>query len=112
MNLRGTTPRRTGQERRPHYRGTLARMKIAQSRVTAQGQVSVPAEVRRRLGLAPGSVIEWNDEGTEIVVRRAGRFTSDDIQRALFPKGKPEARSLAELEQGIRDHIKAKHARR
>jgi len=26
------------------------------SKLTAQGQVSVPAEVRRRLGLGPGSV--------------------------------------------------------
>jgi antitoxin PrlF len=87
-------------------------MKIAQSRVTAQGQVSVPAEVRRRLGLAPGSVLEWNDEGTEIVVRRARRFTSDDIHHALFPAGKPKARSLADFEEGIRDHMKARHARR
>lgn len=87
-------------------------MKIAQSRVTAQGQVSVPVEVRRRLGLAPGSVLEWNEEGTEIVVRRAVRFTSDDIHHALFPRGKPKARSLAELDQGIRNHIKARHARR
>jgi AbrB family looped-hinge helix DNA binding protein len=33
--------------------------KIAESRVTAQGQISIPAEVRRRLGVGPGSVIEW-----------------------------------------------------
>lgn len=42
--------------------------KIAESRVTAQGQISIPAEVRRRLGVGPGSVIEWDDAGGQIVV--------------------------------------------
>jgi len=31
---------------------------LAHSRVTAQGQSSVPAEVRRRLGIGPDSVLE------------------------------------------------------
>jgi len=86
-------------------------MKLAQSRVTTQGQVSVPAEVRRRLGIAPGSAIEWDAEGERIVVRRAGRHTSADIHHALFPEA-PRPRSLEELEEGIRSHIRQRHARR
>ncbi|MFO0618495.1 MAG: AbrB/MazE/SpoVT family DNA-binding domain-containing protein [Polyangiaceae bacterium] len=88
-------------------------MKLAQSRVTSQGQVSVPAEVRRRLGLAPGSVLEWEEEedGT-IVVRRARRFSSEDIHRALFPDGPPEPRTLAELKAGIAAHMVSRYARR
>ena len=39
----------------------------------------VPAEVRRRLGVGPGSVLEWDQDGAAIVVRRAARFTSDDL---------------------------------
>ncbi|PYP88846.1 MAG: hypothetical protein DMF61_05625 [Blastocatellia bacterium AA13] len=35
-------------------------MVLAQSKLTAQGQISVPAEVRRKLGLGPGSVLEWD----------------------------------------------------
>ena len=46
---------------------------IAHSKLTAQGQVSVPAAVRRRLGVGPGAVLEWSDDGGAIVVRRAGR---------------------------------------
>src|SRR5437762_1879858 len=61
-------------------------MKIATSRITQQGQVSVPAEVRRRLGLAPGAVIEWDAEGDKILVRRAGRYSSSDIHAAVFVK--------------------------
>ncbi|MGN6730352.1 MAG: AbrB/MazE/SpoVT family DNA-binding domain-containing protein, partial [Candidatus Binatia bacterium] len=36
-------------------------MALAQSKVTAQGQISVPAEVRRKLGIGPGSVLEWDE---------------------------------------------------
>lgn len=86
-------------------------MKLAQSRVTAQGQVSVPAAVRRRLGLAPGSTIEWNAEGDTIVVRRALRYSSEEIHRAIFPEGPGAPRARAELKEGIREHLRRRHAR-
>jgi antitoxin PrlF len=85
---------------------------IAQSKLTAQGQVSVPAEVRRRLGVGPGGVLEWDDAGGAIVVRRAGRYSSEDVHRALFPKGPPKRKTLAELKDGIRQHVRKRHARR
>ena len=87
-------------------------MPIARSRVTAQGQVSVPAEVRRKLGAGPGSLLEWIEEGDEIVVRRSGKFTSADIQQALFGDGHPKPRSLGDLKEGIRQDVRARHARR
>ena len=86
--------------------------KLAESRVTAQGQISIPAEVRRRLGVGPGSVIEWDDDGGQIVVRRAGRYTSSEVHEEIFPYGVRERRSEAELEAGIRAHVKKRHARR
>jgi AbrB family looped-hinge helix DNA binding protein len=85
-------------------------MKIAASRLTAQNQVSVPTKVRQRLGLAPGSVLEWDAEGGEIVVRRARRFSSQDLHRALFPEGPPAKRTLKELDQGIRRRVRDRHA--
>jgi antitoxin PrlF len=88
-------------------------MPIAQSRLTAQGQISVPAEVRRKLGLAPGSVIEWAEEGGNIVVRRAGSTTWEEIHRAAFPKGPPaQARTVDEMKAGIRAHLRKKHGPR
>jgi AbrB family looped-hinge helix DNA binding protein len=87
-------------------------MPIARSRLTAQGQISVPSDVRRKLGVGPGSVLEWDEEGDKIVVRRAGRFSSEDIQRALFPEGPPKPRTLRELKEGIRRHIRERYARR
>jgi AbrB family looped-hinge helix DNA binding protein len=87
------------------------RMAIAQSRLTAQGQISVPAAVRRKLGVGPGSMLEWHEEGEKIVVRRVGRFTSADLHEALFPSP-PKRRSLDELKAGLRSHAKRRHARR
>lgn len=87
-------------------------MALARSRLTAQGQISVPAEVRRKLGLAAGSVLEWNEEDGEIVVRRVGRYTSEEIHKALFPNGPPPYQSVAEMDEGIRRYMRKKHARR
>lgn len=86
-------------------------MAIAYSKLTAQGQISVPIEVRRRLGIGPGSVLEWEEDGERMVVRRAGRYTSEDVHRALFDEA-PRPRSLEELEEGVGKYVKSRHARR
>ncbi len=87
-------------------------MAIAHSKVTAQGQISVPAEVRQKLGVGPGSVLEWDQDGESVVVRRAGRYTSEDIHRALFPGKPPRTRTVEEMKAGVRRHVKKRHARR
>ncbi|MCM2315423.1 MAG: AbrB/MazE/SpoVT family DNA-binding domain-containing protein [Thermoanaerobaculia bacterium] len=86
-------------------------MALPQSKVTAQGQISVPAEVRRKLGIGPGSVLEWEQDGEQVVVRRAGRFSSVEVHAAIFPR-KPAPRKLADLKRAIGRHAKAKHAGR
>lgn len=86
-------------------------MGIANSRVTAQGQISVPVEIRRKLGIGPGSVLEWRESSGEIVLRRAGRFTSEEVHKALFRKV-PKARTLEELKAGVASSVRTRHARR
>ena len=86
-------------------------MAIAHSKLTAQGQISVPAKVRRKLGIGPGSVLEWDDDGEQVVVRRAGRYTSEDVHRSLFPTP-PKPRTLADLKDGVRRHIRSRRAGR
>jgi AbrB family looped-hinge helix DNA binding protein len=85
-------------------------MAIAHSKVTAQGQISVPAEIRKKLGVGPGSVLEWDEEGNQVIVRRAGRYTSQDINAALFPEGGSRARPV-EVREAIRKYIRKRHAR-
>ena len=43
-------------------------MSLAQSRITAQGQVSIPVNVMRQFGLAPGEEINWGMLDGHLVV--------------------------------------------
>ena len=40
------------------------------------------------------------ERGEQAVVRRAGRFSSEDIHRAVLPSGPPVPRTDAELKEG------------
>jgi len=88
-------------------------MTIAKSKLTAQGQISVPAEVRQRLGVGPGSVLEWDEQDDQVVVRRAGRYTSEEVHRALFPGSDPHPQGrVPDVKEAIRRSIRKKHASR
>lgn len=84
-----------------------------QTKLTSQGQVSVPAAVRHLLGLTPGATVEWVQEGDKITVKRAVRSCSSDVHDALFPEGASTqpAKTLKELKQGIAQHMQRRHAR-
>jgi antitoxin PrlF len=86
-------------------------MAIAHSKITSQGQISVPADIRRKLGVGPGSVLEWDEDGDRIVVRRAGKYTFEDIHKVLFPNGPPKRKTLEEMKDGIRQYVRKRYAR-
>lgn len=86
-------------------------MTMARSKVTSQGQISVPAAVRRKLGVGPGSVLEWKEEGDRVIVRRAGGYTFEEIHRALFPEGPPKRASLKQINEAKAQYIRDQHAR-
>jgi AbrB family looped-hinge helix DNA binding protein len=89
----------------------ISAVALAHSKLTAQGQVSVPAKVRQKLGVGPGSVLEWDEDGERVVVRKAGRHSSEDIHRILFSKT-PRRRTVEELKGGVRRSIRKRHASR
>ena len=84
-------------------------MSIAQSKITTQGQISVPAEVRKKLGVGPGSILEWDESNDQVIVRRAGRNTSTEIHAALFGGDSPI--TPRDLKEGIRQYLRKKNAR-
>lgn len=90
-------------------------MQKLQTKLTSQGQVSVPAPVRNYLHLIPGSVLVWTLEGDRIIVERAKRHSTAEVHQALFSEG-PQvadvAKTLGELKQGIRKNIQRRHAGR
>lgn len=101
------------------------------TKLTSQGQVSVPAAVRNLLHLVPGSVLVWSQEGDRIIVERAKRHSTAEVHQALFA-GQPApgasgkmpaaipaevpaaipAKSLSELKHGIRQRMLRCHAGR
>ena len=89
-------------------------MQKVQTKLTSQGQVSVPAAVRNFLHLIPGSVMVWTQEGDRIVVERARRHSTQEVHEALFsadpPAGAAPAKTLDELKQGIRQKMRNRHA--
>jgi len=87
-------------------------MSAITSRITAQGQISVPAAIRRKLGLGPGSVIEWEEHGDEVVVKKAAQYTLEDLHKILFPEGPPPPISVEEIDESIKKYIRKKHGRR
>jgi len=89
----------------------MAKSAKGRSRITAQGQVSVPARVRETLGLSTGSLLEWETDGERVTVRRVGKYTSEDVRRALFGDEKPVPLSLKELKEAVGKHFRDKYAR-
>ncbi len=66
--------------------------------------------MRKKLGIGPGSVLEWHEEDGGVVIRRAGRFTSLDIHQTLFPEGAPKDRDTGDVKAAIRKYIRKRHA--
>lgn len=85
-----------------------------QTKLTSQGQVSVPAAIRHLLALTPGSAIVWTQDKGQVTVQRAVKHTTEDAHKALFGNEDTTLapKSLQDLKQGIADYIKQKHARR
>ena len=86
-------------------------MRPIESKITSQWQVSVPAAIRRKLSLAPGSRIEWREQGDDVIVRRATKYSSLDIHEAAFA-AVPARRSLKDMDDGIGSRMRRKHASR
>ena len=63
----------------------------AQAKITSSGRLSIPAEIRKRHGLAVGGSVVIDDTGDAIVIRSvaAGIARAQEISRRLLA-GKPD----------------------
>ncbi len=52
-------------------------------RVTSKGQVTIPQEVREKLGLLPATEVEFVVEGNTARLRRVGKKTQDRGLKAV-----------------------------
>jgi antitoxin PrlF len=63
------------------------------TRVTERGQITIPKGLRDRLGIEPGTVLEFNAEGGRLVARKAGTRDPVDVVYGVIdlPRGTDEA---------------------
>ena len=67
-------------------------------RISSKGQVTVPLDVRERLGLVAGTEVEFVVRDAEVVLRKGGEG-ADPVDRVygILQLGRPVDRILAEL---------------
>ena len=84
--------------------------KVAESRITSKGQVTIPEEIRRRVHLQAGERIEWavTDRGT-VELRKAGG-TLEALTRIL-PRPR-RALTVEEMDHAVGEHLAGKHRAR
>lgn len=88
-------------------------MRLAKSRLTSQGQISVPVEVRKRLGVAPGGAITWEElDNGDIVVRRGDKLSFEEVRARFAHLRGPRPVSVEEMKRAVAKHVSAKHVRR
>jgi antitoxin PrlF len=84
--------------------------RVAVSKITSKGQVTIPEEIRREYHLQAGEQVEWEvtDHGT-VELRKAGG-SLEDLARIL-PRPK-RAVAVEEMDRAIAAHLRRKHAGR
>jgi AbrB family looped-hinge helix DNA binding protein len=82
---------------------------LARSRVTAQDQISVPAEVRKRFGIRSGSELGWYEEDGRLIVDLARTHTLADARTALGRK--PSPGTAKDVKAAIKAHVAEKFKR-
>jgi len=75
-------------------------MERLSSTVTSKGQITIPREVRRRLGLNQGDRVEFVIEGERTVIRRE-RQEANPFERYIGARG--ALRGKEEINAWVRD---------
>lgn len=74
----------------------------AMAKVTSKGQVTIPRSVREHLKVGTGSVLVFQVEGDQVVVRPAKTLL--DLAGALKGRG-PRTRDFAAMRRAARAHV-------
>jgi len=85
-------------------------MRASTSTVTSQNQISIPADVRRRFGIVPGTELVWEEKDGTLVVHPK-RYGLEDL-RAFCAERPVRKLSLAAIRRARDRAVVAKHGRR
>ena len=70
------------------------------SRVTSKGQVTIPIEMRRKLGIKDGDKVVFMDNGNNIIIANAAMVALREVQEAF--KGEAERLGLKDEDDVVR----------
>jgi AbrB family looped-hinge helix DNA binding protein len=79
--------------------------------LTSKGQTTIPADIRKGLGLEPGDQIEFHLLSNGSATMRVKRGTLKDFIGVLH-QPKQQALSIKAMDDGIARTMRAKHARK
>ena len=76
------------------------------STISAKGQITLPAKLRKKFGLRPNDRVVVESTGEGILIRSAGDFFELD---GFLGKGLPREEEQARMMKGIAAHFRGKH---
>lgn len=77
--------------------------------LTSKGQVTLPKELRDRLGLDAGTLLDFEIQADDTIRVRAVRPDARRI-RGLLKSPHAAALTVGQMDAGIAEHLKRKHA--
>ena len=84
---------------------------MASATVTSKGQITIPKDVRERLGLEAGDRVVFVVQSDRDVVLKPAKTDVRELHGMLYRKSR-RSRSLEEMDEGIVRSLVEKHARR
>jgi AbrB family looped-hinge helix DNA binding protein len=100
LEARGFKVRKVKEGRRTRYFAVSPQVRSFEAKVTSQGQVTVPKDIRERLKLRPGGTVEFAIENSGRVVMSAKRSSILDLV-GILPKPKRTV-TLEEMDEAIK----------
>jgi len=79
--------------------------------VTSKGQITIPKDVRERLGLEAGDRVVFVVQSDRDVVLKPAKTDVRELHGMLYRKGQ-RLRSVEEMDEGIARSLAEKHGRR
>jgi antitoxin PrlF len=76
--------------------------------LTSKGQITLPREIRDRLGLDAGSILDFHVLPDNTITARAVKPDARRI-RGLLKSPHPGPLTVEQMDEGIAKHLRAKH---
>jgi len=77
------------------------------AKLSSKAQVVIPADIRRKLGLRPGDLVELQARGDTVIIRKAARSTSEAVIIRKAARSTSEAVIIRKAAKSATEALKA-----